>query len=187
MSDTLWSEKGKGVQAERFNRITKETTELKISSSNAETIAHGFATVSRFFPGVGMESTEIYEEIVRGALGKVQSGKAQCFEDQYISTGGQLYELMCGHDRFIADLRPVFEKSLNDKGLQLGICCHPYDLCTELIAREAGVFVTDENGEQLYAKLSVEPDVAWIGYANKTIKKQIEPLLLKGLEKQNLV
>lgn len=187
LSDTLWAEKGKGVKAERFNRITKESVELNISSSSAETIAHGFATISRFFPGVGFESTEIYEEIVRGALGVVESGKAQCFEDQYISTGGQFYELMCGHDRFIADLRPVFEKSLQNKGFRLGICCHPYDLCTELIAREAGVILTDEIGGQLSAKLSVEPDVAWIGYANETVRKQIEPLLQQSLRSRNLI
>ena len=67
---------------------------------------------------------------------------------------------MCGHDRFFADLGPVFEKSLNAKGFRLGICCHPYELCTELVAREAGVIVTDENGEQLTARLAVEPDAA---------------------------
>ena len=187
LSDTLWAEKGKGVKAERFNRITKESVELNISSSSAETIAHGFATISRFFPGVGIESTEIYEEIVRGALGVVESGKAQCFEDQYISTGGQFYELMCGHDRFIADLRPVFEKSLQNKGFRLGICCHPYDLCTELIAREAGVILTDEIGGQLSAKLSVEPDVAWVGYANEAVRKQVEPLLQQSLRSRNLI
>ncbi len=187
LSDTIWAEKGKGVLAERFNRITQKRTELHIKSSSADTIAHGFATISRFFPGVGIESTEIYEEIVCGALGAVESGKAQCFEDQYISTGGQFYELMCGHDRFIADLRPIFEKSLKNQGSRLGICCHPYDLCTELIAREAGVILTDENGDNLSAKLAVEPDVAWLGYANETVKKQIEPLLQKALKKRDLI
>ena len=43
-------------------------------------------------------------------LGPPARGKAQSFEDQYISTGGQLYELMAGHDRFVADLRPLFER-----------------------------------------------------------------------------
>lgn len=182
LSDCLWAEKNKGVKAERFNRITKETSKLEIVSSRATTIAHGFATMSRFFPGVGIEATEIYEEIVRQALGSVEAGKAQCFEDQYISTGGQLYELMCGHDRFVADLRPVFEKSLNKKGFRLGICCHPYDLCTELIAREAGVIVTDEYGGQLTAKLAVEPDAAWVGYANRAVQNQMEPLLQNALK-----
>jgi hypothetical protein len=124
---------------------------------------------------------------VRNALGAVKTGKAQCFEDQYISTGGQLYELMAGHDRFVADLRPVFEKSLNERGFRLGICCHPYDLCTELIARESGVIVTDERGEQLNARLGVEPDVAWIGYANNAVRAQIEPLLRAEMKNKKLI
>ena len=187
LSDVIWAEKDKGVNAERFNRITRETTKLSINPSKSPTIAHGFASVSRFIPGVGAEATEIYEEIVRGSLGEVQTGKAQCFEDQYICTGGQLYGLMTGQDRFVADLRPLFEKSLAKRGLRLGLCCHPYDLCTELIARELGVIVTDENGEQLKATLSVEPDVSWIGYANGAIQIQIESLLQAELKTRNLL
>lgn len=187
LSDVLWAESGKGVRGERFDRVRKETSPLSISPSKSPTIAHGFASMSRFFAGVGVEATEIYEDVVRGALGEVQAGKAHCFEDQYICTGGQLYELIAGHDRFIADLRPVFEKSLQAQGLRLGICCHPYDLCTELIAREAGVAVTDEVGRQLSARLGVEPDVAWIGYANEGIRAQIEPLLRDALKKRGLL
>ncbi len=186
LSDTVWAIRGEGASASRYNRITKENKNLQLSPSNAPTIAHGFATMSRFVPGVGVEATEIYEEIVRGALGEMQPGKAQCFEDQYICTGGQLYELIAGHDRFVADLRPLFEKSLNKRGLKLGLCCHPYDLCTELIARELGVIITDENGEQLNAKLAVDPDVAWLGYANGKIRSQIETLLQTELKKRNL-
>lgn len=187
LSDTIWAERGKGVNATRFNRITGERTNLPVRPSKSPTIAHGFASMSRFIPGVGVEATEIYEEVVRRALGEVLAGKAQCFEDQYISTGGQLHGLMAGHDRFIADLRPLFEKTLTKRGLRLGLCCHPYDLCTELIARELGVIVTDENGEQLKARLAVEPDVAWIGYANNEIRAQIEPLLQAELKTRNLL
>src|SRR5688572_13776043 len=177
LSDCIWAEKGKGASAERFNRVTGKLTKLSLKPSNVPTIEHGFASISRFFAGVGVEGAEIYEEIVRGALGAVQAGKAHCFEDQYISTGGQLYELMAGHDRFVADLRPVFEKSLNKRGLRLGICCHPYDLCTELIAREMGAIVTDEKGGELRARLAIEPDVGWVGYSNQAVRAQLEPLL----------
>lgn len=170
LSDTMWALRGQGAQAERFNRISGETSELTLKPSVNASIAHGFATISRFIPGVGVEATEIFENVVKAALGEVEPGKAQCFEDQYISTGGQLYELMAGHDRFVADLRPLFEKD----GVNLGLCCHPYDLCTEMIARELGVIVTDECGEPLKAKLAVEPDVAWAGYANQGIRDQIE-------------
>jgi fructose-1,6-bisphosphatase/inositol monophosphatase family enzyme len=187
LSDMLWAEKGNGAQAERYNRISGERAALKLHPSSAKTIAHGFASMSRFFAGISEEAAAVYEEIVRGALGTVQAGKAHCFEDQYISTGGQLYELIAGHDRFIADLRPVFEKALAKKGLSLGICCHPYDLCTELIARESGVIVTDEFGEPVRARLSVEPDVAWIGYANRGIRAQVEPLLQDSLKRRSLL
>jgi fructose-1,6-bisphosphatase/inositol monophosphatase family enzyme len=177
LSETLWTFKGSGFIAERFDRIRGVTREISLRPSTNESIAHGFASISRFIPGVGAAAGEIYENVVRTALGEVQRGKAQCFEDQYISTGGQIYELIAGHDRFVADLRPLFEKA----GSPLGLCCHPYDLCTELIAREAGVIVTDERGEQLTAPLAVEPDVAWIGYANAAIRAQIEPQLRREI------
>ena len=133
------------------------------------------------------ELAAIDEEIVAAALGPVAPGKAHCFEDQYICTGGQLYELVAGHDRFVADLRPLMEKVLARRGLALGICCHPYDLCTELIAREAGVIVTGVEGRPLDAPLTVDADVAWVGYANEAIRAQMAPLLEAALRRRGLL
>jgi hypothetical protein len=185
LCDMLWAIRGKGVKGERFDRLTGERKPLAPRPSRATTIRHGFAMVARFFPGARDELAAIDEEIVQGALGAVEPGKAHCFEDQYLSSGGQLYELMMGHDRFVADLRPLVESVLNRRGLVLGICCHPYDVCTELIAREAGVIVTDEHGELLRAPLRVEPDVTWIGYANEAIRREIEPFLRDALKKRD--
>ena len=187
LSDSLWSRRGRGVEAERFNRLTDESVSLSLKRSRATTIAHGYSQVARFFPGARDELAAIDEEIVLGALGPVQPEKAHCFEDQYTSSGGQLYELMSGHDRFTADLRPLMNTLLAQRGLALGICCHPYDVCTELIAREAGVIVTDAKGNQLNAELSVKPDVTWVGYANKHIQAQIEPLLQAALKRRGLI
>jgi fructose-1,6-bisphosphatase/inositol monophosphatase family enzyme len=187
LSDTLWAVRGEGAHAERFNRLTNERQPLELRPSRAKTIRHGFAMIARFFPGARDELAAIDEEIVRGALGAVEPGKAHCFEDQYLSSGGQLYELMMGHDRFVADLRPLIETLMNRRGLTLGICCHPYDMCTELIAREAGVIVTDVMGEPLHAPLRVEPDVAWAGYANDAIRREIEPQLLQALKRRDLI
>jgi hypothetical protein len=186
LSDVAWSVRGRGAQAERVNRFTGESTPIRLRPSQAPTIAHGYAQVARFFPGAREELAAIDEEIIRGALGPVRPGKAHCFEDQYASTGGQLYELMSGRDRFIADLRPLMERLLKERGLALGICCHPYDLCTELIAREAGVEVTGLDGQPLGAKLAVEPDVGWVGYANKQIRRDLEPLLRAALSRRGL-
>lgn len=187
LCDVLWAIRGEGAQAERFNRLTQHRQPLALRASRAASIRHGFAMVARFFPGARDELAAIDEAIVRDVLGPVERGKAHCFEDQYLSSGGQLYELMMGHDRFIADLRPLVEKVLNRAGLVLGICCHPYDLCTELIAREAGVVVTDERGEPVRAPLNVEADIAWVGYANDAIRREIEPVLRRVLQERGLM
>jgi fructose-1,6-bisphosphatase/inositol monophosphatase family enzyme len=187
LSDSAWATKGHGAVAERFNRLNGESESLSLKPSKAQTIAHGYAQVSRFFPGARDELAAIDEEIVLATLGPVQPGKAHCFEDQYASSAGQLYELMSGHDRFTADLRPLMNQLLATRGAALGICCHPYDVCTELIARELGVIVTDVNGQQLSAKLSVNPDVSWIGYANQAIRSQMELLLTSALKRRGLL
>ena len=114
---------------------------------------------------------------MRGALGPVRRGKAQCFEDQYICSGGQLYELIAGHDRFTCDLRPLLEPWVARQGREFGIACHPYDLATALIAEEAGVLLSDGLGKPLDAPLTLDADVAWAGYANAAIRAQVEPLL----------
>jgi fructose-1,6-bisphosphatase/inositol monophosphatase family enzyme len=179
LSDMLWAFRGEGAKAARFDRLKDTRTDLLLRPSQASTIEQGFSTISRFFPGGREVLAAIDDEIAEAALGAPKADKAQCFEDQYISSGGQLYELMAGHDRFIADLRPLLNSS--------GICSHPYDLCTELIARELGVIVTKVDGAPLDAPLDLESNVAWTGYANDKIRRQVEPHLQEALGKRGLL
>ena len=65
-----------------------------------------------------------------------------------------------------------------------GLCCHPYDLSCALIADELGVILTDALGNPLSAPFDVHSNVAWIGYANDGIRRQIEPLLQASLRKR---
>src|SRR4029079_18220538 len=153
LCDPLWAVRGEGVEGTRLDRMTGHKEPLTLRPSRADTIAHGFASVSRFFPGARDVLAAIDDEIATAVLGPPLEGKASCFEDQYISTGGQLYELMAGHDRYVADLRPLLQGVLHDRGLPNPLCCHPYDLCTELIARELGVEITGTDGERLDSPL----------------------------------
>jgi len=184
LSDELWAVRGHGASAVRVNRLTGEIVPLSLRPSTAATLAHGFAMISRFFPGNRAELAAIDDEVVAAVMGPPRPGKAQLFEDQYISSGGQLYELMAGHDRFVADLRPLFERH---RAGGAALCCHPYDLCTELIARELGVLVTDEQGAALGAPLDVTADVGWIGYANASLKALVEPHLRRALTRRGLI
>ena len=51
-----------------------------------------------------------------------------------------------GHDRFLADLRPQVFKKLR---LKSALVCHPYDICTALIAEEAGCVIEAPLGGKL--------------------------------------
>ena len=140
--------------------------------------------MSRFFPGARDVLAAIDDEVASVVLGPPVKGKAACFEDQYISTGGQLYELMIGHDRYVADLRPLLEGVLADRGLPHPLCCHPYDLCTILIAEELGLSITDPTGAPLDAPLDLD-DATWRGSATRTTRcaARVEPALLEALRR----
>lgn len=187
LCDTLWARAGQGAVGERYNRITGTRLPLPLVPSRAQTLLQGFGGLARFFPGARSELAAVDDEVVRRVLGPPQRGRALTFEDQYISTGGQLYELMVGHDRWMGDLRPLAEVLLARRGSALGLCCHPYDLSTELIAREAGVIVTDADGGRLSAPMDVFSELSWIGYANATIRDQVEPALREALRAHGLV
>lgn len=177
LSDSFWAIAGEGAAGERFNRLTGETSSLIPQPSGAPSIMQGYGSIARFFPGARDVLAAVEEDMIERVLGPQPAGIALTFEDQYISTGGQLYELIMGHDRWIADLRPLADSILQRRGKHLGMCCHPYDLSTELVAREAGVIVADVYGQPLKAPLDVTTEIAWIGYANAEIAAQIGPVL----------
>src|SRR5213594_2629384 len=91
LADQLWAFRGKGMQGRRHNRISSATGSLTLRRSQAASIAHGFATIVRFFPGA-REILAAIDDDVAQALVKPEPRRAACFEDQYASTGGELYE-----------------------------------------------------------------------------------------------
>jgi fructose-1,6-bisphosphatase/inositol monophosphatase family enzyme len=187
LCDVAWAVRGHGADALRVNRLTGAESPVRLRPSRATDLAHGFASLARFFPGARDELAAIDDEVAFAALERAQPGKALVFEDQYISSGGQLYEMMAGHDRFVADVRPLMRDLLAARGRPPGLCSHPYDVCTELIARELGVVVTDERGRPLDVVLAVEPDVSWVAYANPGLQARVEPLLQRALRRRGFL
>ena len=179
-SDVLWAIKGRGARGVRESiegaNAERGTSNLELRPSTATTIAHGFATVSNFFPGTKELASRLMEHLVERTLGAADVKKAMVFDDQYISTGGQFYELIVGHDRFVADLRPLFYAM---QGQGEGLCCHPYDCATMLIATEAGVVVTDGRGGMLDGPMDVTTGLSWAAFANEGLRGVLEPLIVE--------
>jgi fructose-1,6-bisphosphatase/inositol monophosphatase family enzyme len=177
LSDQLWAVRGQGARGIRHNRLTLESAPLAIQPSTASDLRNGFATVCRFFPGGRDVLGALDDELCARLLGPVRPGEAAVSNDQYACTGGQLYGLMMGQDRLVADLRPLIAPIVHARGEAAGHFCHPYDLCTKLIAEEAGVIMTDARGNSVAAPLNTEADLTWIGYANGRLQLEIEPVL----------
>ena len=175
------------MESRRVERLSGKSSALTLRPSRARTIEHGFATIARFFPGAGEVLGGIDDEVLGALAPPAAPGKAACFEDQYASTGGQLYELMAGHDRFIADLRPLIRPNSMRRNSPAPLCCHPYDICTALLAETLGVRLTGADGGPLDAPFSLDANVAWVGYANRELQAAVEPVLQRALMRRGLL
>ncbi len=175
----VWAVKGQGVHAELHNMLEGTVSPTVLQPSRADTLAHGFASFVKVFPEGKLQVAQFEQRFWTRVFGEQPAINPLTFEDQYASTGGQLFELMCGHDRLVADIRPwVFRQmGLADSPLT----CHPYDICTALIAQELGVPITDLRGQPLSTPLDIRAPVGWIGYANPTLRQRYEPILMELL------
>ncbi len=176
-ADQVSAVRGRGLVATRRDWANGKSKLIALRPSRARNFDHGFASFVRFFPE-GKALLAETEEALWRRLGVVRRGAELVFEDQYITTGGQIYELLAGHDRLIADLRPL---ALRKLGIESALCCHPYDICTALLLQEAGGVVESPDGGPLRAPLDTTTPVSWIGYANPHLARLVRPALRRVL------
>lgn len=172
--DGGWSSEG-----ERRHLRSGERQPLRPAPSTATDLRHGFASFASFFPEGRRELVAIEEDFLGRHPGTLFSTTALVFTDQYISTGGQFHEILAGHDRMVADLRPlVFAR---DPAGRNGLPCHPYDVAALPVLRAAGCPITDPWGGELRVPLDTRTPVAWVAYANRELAARLGPLLREVL------
>jgi hypothetical protein len=179
-ADQLTAIRGCGVSATWLDLRDQQRHAFTPQPSSAGDCRHGFASLVRFFPDGLAATAEIEEQLWNSLYPEARGGSPVVFNDQYLTTGGQLHELIIGHDRFIGDIRPIVFSRL---GLPASLACHPYDLAALLVASEAGVIVEDPlTHAPLTAPLDTTTPVAWCGYANATLAAHIRPALTALLQ-----
>lgn len=181
LADRLSVVKGagpQGVVAERVNLDTGEVNAWTPQPSTAVDLNHGFASIARFLPEAKERLAAMEEDLWRRLGTKAEV----VFEDQYISTGGQFYQLIAGHDRMLADIRPEALASLAlGGGSEQALVCHPYDIASVLVATELGVVMEQPDGSPLAAPMDTTSPVSWVGYANPELAALIRPHLAEVL------
>src|SRR5262249_33198091 len=89
--DQLSAVGGRGGRAERRDLRSGRRMKFTLRPSRARDVAHGFASFAKFFPEGKAWLAELEEKLWR-KLGAAEGNKGQpVFDDQYLSTGGQLY------------------------------------------------------------------------------------------------
>lgn len=183
-SDRLIATRGGGVRGERDDLHGGTTRALAVQPSQRADLLHGFATVANYFQGGKELTSRVEEEILARERGGWNPDKAEIYTDQYISSGGALAELALGRDRFVLDIRPLVHRAL---GVASSLCSRPYDLCTMLVAQEAGCTVCAPDGASLDAPLDVVTNVAWAGYANAALARRLQPIVADVLRRHGLL
>ena len=161
--DQLSGVRNGGITAQRHDLRDGGRSPLTVRPSTATDLEHGWSGIAKFFVPGKVALAELEAELFR------RLGAREVFDDEYVSSGGQLHELITGRDRFVADLRPLVVPD--------ALACHPYDLCTAMLLEEAGGVVTDPWGDPLDAPLDTTSPVAWVGYANPRLAARIGPEL----------
>ncbi len=175
-ADQISGVHGAEFVCQSVNVLNGEVTPLAIAPSGASDFRHGFASLARFFPEGKALTAQLEERLWDEIYGLGSSASPLVFDDQYISTGGQLYELMVGHDRMLGDLRPL---SLAKLGFDSSLVCHPYDICTGFLFQQAGGVLEAPDGSPLDAPLDTVSPIAWMGYANQTLAQTVRPILAR--------
>ena len=152
---------------------------LVATPSTAAGFAHGFSSFVKFFPEGRTLTAQIEERIWDELIGLNSSPSPTVFDDQYISTGGQFYEVIAGHDRMVGDLRPLVFRVLDMESSSL--VCHPYDACAWLVLTKAGAVYEHPLGGFPDAPLDTSSGIAWIAYANETLASLARPVIRKVL------
>jgi hypothetical protein len=175
-SDQLSAVRGCGIVATTTDVLdpSRVCPPPRITPSSAKDFRHSFASFAKFFPEGRVMTAQLEESLWERIVGLGASPSPVIFDDQYISTGGQLYELICGHDRMVGDLRPYVLRAI---GLDATLVCHPYDICTELLAREAGAIVEHPLRGRISAPMDTLTPVCWVGYANEDLAGIVRPVL----------
>lgn len=173
-ADQVSAVRGAGLVSEGVNVLHGSREPLVLKPSGAKQFEHGFSSLAKYFPEGRTVTAQIEELLWDRIIGLGKHDSPTIFDDQYISTGGQFYELLAGHDRMVGDIRPMVFASLD---LDSSLVCHPYDAVAWLLLEEGGVVYESPMGGFPDAPLDTTSAVMWVAFANRDLAEVARPVL----------
>jgi len=139
---------------------------------------HGYFPFFRYEPAqrpaIARLEAEFFARLVREEGAEARS----IYDDQYISSAGQLVLLALGRYRMVVDPRELVARARGAPG----VTSKPYDLGgAVLCARAAGAPVTAAEGGPLDFPIDARTPVGYAGYANEPTRARLERHWLAAL------
>ncbi len=175
----MWAASGRGARS-RSVRLADGATvrEGALRCDASDRADHGYFPFFRYMadlrPAIARIEADFFARLERAEGAEVRN----CYDDQYISNGGQLALLALGKYRMIADLRAHLALVRGSPTLT----SKPYDISgAVLVAREAGCVVTSGDGSELDFPLDVTTPIGFVGWHNAATRARLEPHLRAAL------
>ena len=140
---------------------------------------HGYFPFFRFRPEerpiIARVEADFFARLSRHEAAAIET----CFDDQYITSGGQLMLLAFGTYRMVCDLRAT----VADAQGRRTITSKPYDVAGAIVVAEsAGCRITAPDGSALDFPLDTHTPVAFVGWANTATERRLTPHFRAALQ-----
>lgn len=186
-ADTLWAAPASGAFQLRENLLTREAAIAPLQARAVSDLQQSFIAFVNLFPRGKKQVAALEEDFLFAVLGPGAEAQAGAFADQHLSTGGQMYALIHGQSRLVVDIRPQLNQKWRRRAEPTGLCAHPYDLASWLIAREAGVVICQPNGQPFDGPTHATAEIGWIGFAHPMLAQRYDQLLLTILRRHEMI
>lgn len=155
------------------------TLTSRLRADEDDRVDHGyfpfFAYVPDLRPAITELQTRFFERLARLEGAEVES----CWDDQYISSGGQLALTAMGTYRAVVETRALMSRR---RGISVDNVAKPYDMAgAALCASEAGCVVTTPEGGPLDFPIDTDTPVDFVGYCNEATAARLQPHLTAAL------
>lgn len=166
--------RGAGARLEQWNQAGDCLSERPIAVDQDDRCDHGYFPFFRYAPELRASIAAVETAFFARLSEHEGADTANCYDDQYCASAGQLMQLTLGQYRFVCDLRPQAAAVTGGATTT----SKPYDVSAALlIAREAGCLVHDLEGNDLDAPIDATSPVGFRAYVNRATATRLAPHL----------
>jgi len=135
---------------------------------------HAYFPFFKYMPDMRPEIAAIEARFFERIAEREGADVRNCYDDQYISNGGQLALLALGTYRMIADVRAHLAQARG----RATLTSKPYDVAGAIVcARAAGCVITAADGSELAFPIDTETPVSFVGWVNAATEARLAPHL----------